>query len=83
MLFMSKQFSTNVTLFSVFITFSKCFPGAGYVKVGGSLGSEGTLLSVLSRCRPVAGFQGILPWENKVGNFDVQGCHDRASDRLQ
>ena len=30
-----------------FNTFSKCFPGAGYMKVGGGLVSKGTLLSVL------------------------------------
>ena len=32
---------------------SKCFPGAGYLKVGGSLGSQGTLSSVLR-----------VPWES-------------------
>jgi len=34
---------------------------------------------VSSGCGPVAGFQGILPWKN----FKAQGCHDRASDRIQ
>ena len=41
--------------------FSKSFPGGGYKKVGGGLGSEGTHSSVLG-CRPVVGFQSILPW---------------------
>ena len=36
------------TIFAVALTvFSKCFPGAGYMKVGGGLGTEATLSSVL------------------------------------
>ena len=50
------------------------FPGAGKMKVGGGLGSEGMLLSVLG-CGPIAGFQDILPWK-KIRNFDVQRSHD-------
>ena len=42
------------------------------MKVGGSLGSDGILSSVL-----------ILPQGKKFQNFNAQGCHERASDRMQ
>ena len=41
--------------------FSKCFPGAGYVKVRGSLCSEGTLSSALRvwACGRVLGYSSL------------------------
>ena len=42
--------------------FSKCFPGAGSMRVGGGLGSEGVLLSVLR----------VQSWSRVSGCLDVQ-----------
>ena len=55
------EITTVIRLYTISSAFSKSFPGGGSKKVGGGLGSEGTLSSVLG-CGPVAGFQSILPW---------------------
>ena len=56
--------------------FSKCFPGAGYMKVGGGFGSEVKLSSVLS-VRAISGVLGYPSLEKEIRNFDPQGCNDR------
>lgn len=52
------------------------------MKVGGGLGSEGTLSSVLSPMNAFSRVLGYPSLEKKIQNFDPQGCHDRASDRI-
>ena len=59
------------------VSLLKMFPGADFMKVGGSLGSEGMLSSVL-RVQASSRVSG-----GKKSNFNAQGCHDRASDRMQ
>lgn len=51
------------------------------MKVGGDLGSRGTLSSVLRvwACSSVLGY----PFLEKKRNFNALGFHDRASDRMQ
>ena len=51
------------------------------MKVGGDLGSEGMLLSVLrvGACSRVSGYPSL---EKKMRFFDAQGCHCGASDRM-
>ena len=53
------------------------------MKVGGDLGSEGMLSSVLrlSACSSVSHVG--YPFLEINRNFNAPGCHDRASDRLQ
>ena len=57
-------------LWQTLSAFSKCFPGAGYVKVGGGLGSEGMLSSVLRvrACSRVSGCPSFrcsrMPWRS-------------------
>ena len=50
---------TQVQINQMLTAFSKCFPGEGYIIVGGGLGSEGTLLTVLWvwACCKVTGYQ--------------------------
>ena len=50
------------------------------MKVGGGLGSEGTLSSFLRlrACSKVSGYPSL----EKNKHFDDQGCHDRTSDRM-
>ena len=51
---------TQVQINQMLTAFSKCFPGEGYMRVGGSLGSKAKQrFQVSLGCGPVAGFQGI------------------------
>ena len=53
------------------------------MKVGDSLGSEGRLSSVLGvrACSRASRYPN--PWKEKMQNFNTQGCHEWASDRMQ